>query len=86
VALEPDREFHFETGRALAERPGYPSDDLDAIPAEAVESFAGVGYFLDLSRASGPARRFSIWAAAPEPTASSPPPRLVTLGMSSVST
>jgi SAM-dependent methyltransferase len=49
VALEPDHEFHFETGRALAERLGYPADGLDAIPTEAVESFAGVGYFLDLA-------------------------------------
>ena len=49
VALEPHRDFHFETGRALAERLGYPSHDLDDIPAEAVESFAGVGYFLDLA-------------------------------------
>jgi arsenite methyltransferase len=49
VALEPDREFHFETGRALADLLGYSADDLDAIPAEAVESFAGVGYFLDLA-------------------------------------
>jgi SAM-dependent methyltransferase len=49
VALTPDREFHFETGRALAERLGYPPPDLDAIPAQAVESFAGVGYVLDLA-------------------------------------
>src|SRR5215204_6875992 len=49
VALEPEREFHFETGRALAERLGYPADELDRIPAAAVESFAGVGYFLDLA-------------------------------------
>jgi arsenite methyltransferase len=49
VALEPEREFHFEIGRALAERLGYPAADLDAIPAQAVESFAGVGYFLDLA-------------------------------------
>jgi arsenite methyltransferase len=49
VALEPEHEFHFETGRALAERLGYPTDDLDAIPAAAIESFAGVGYFLDLA-------------------------------------
>jgi arsenite methyltransferase len=49
VALEPDHEFHFETGRPLAERLGYPTDDLDAIPAAAIESFAGVGYFLDLA-------------------------------------
>jgi ubiquinone/menaquinone biosynthesis C-methylase UbiE len=49
VALEPQREFHFETGRPLAERLGYPAADLDRIPAAAIESFAGVGYFLDLA-------------------------------------
>jgi SAM-dependent methyltransferase len=49
VALHPDREFHFETGRALAERLGYPAADLDGIPAAAVDSFAGVGFFLDLA-------------------------------------
>jgi arsenite methyltransferase len=53
VALEPGREFHFETGRPLAERLGYPADQLDRIPAAAIESFAGVGYFLDLA-AIGP--------------------------------
>ena len=49
VALEPEREFHFETGRPLAERLGYPPADLDRIPAAATDSFAGVGYFLDLA-------------------------------------
>ena len=49
VALEPEREFHFETGRPLAERLGYPPAQLDQIPAEAIDSFAGVGYFLDLA-------------------------------------
>lgn len=49
VALEPEHEFHFETGRALAERLGYPAEDLDRIPAGAIESFAGVGYFQDLA-------------------------------------
>ena len=49
VALHPDHEFHFETGRALAERLGYPVADLDRIPAAAIDSFAGVGYFLDLA-------------------------------------
>jgi arsenite methyltransferase len=49
VALEPEHEFHFETGRALAERLGYPTDDLERIPAGAIDSFAGVGYFLDLA-------------------------------------
>ncbi len=49
VALEPEHEFHFETGRPLAERLGYPAQDLDGIPAAAIESFAGVGYFHDLA-------------------------------------
>lgn len=49
VALEPHGDYHFETGRPLAERLGYPSDQLDAIPAGAIDSFAGVGYFLDLA-------------------------------------
>jgi len=49
VALEPAREFHFETGRPLAERLGYPPGDLDRIPGAAIASFAGVGYFLDLA-------------------------------------
>jgi arsenite methyltransferase len=49
VALTPDHEFHFETGRPLAERLGYSASELDRIPAGAVDSFAGVGYFLDLA-------------------------------------
>jgi SAM-dependent methyltransferase len=49
VALEPQREFHFETGRALAERLGYPPSGLDRIPQPAIDSFAGVGYFLDVA-------------------------------------
>jgi arsenite methyltransferase len=49
VALKPEHEFHFETGRPLAERLGYPPAELDRIPAAAIESFAGVGYFLDLA-------------------------------------
>jgi arsenite methyltransferase len=48
VAEEPDGHFHFETGRALAERLGYSTSELDRIPAEAVDSFAGVGCFFDL--------------------------------------
>ena len=49
VAEEPDKEFHFETGRTLAERLGYPAAELDAIPAPAIDSFAGVGYYFDLA-------------------------------------
>jgi arsenite methyltransferase len=48
VAERPHEEFHFETGRRLAERLGYPPEELDRIPDGAVESFAGVGYFFDL--------------------------------------
>lgn len=50
VAEEPFKEFHFETGRTLAERLGYPPGELDAIPREAADSFAGVGYYFDLAR------------------------------------
>ena len=49
VAEEPHKEFHFETGRALAERLGYPPNDLDRIPTAAIESFAGVGFYFDLA-------------------------------------
>ncbi len=49
VADEPDHDFHFETGRPLALRLGYPVGQLDAVPSGALESFAGVGYFLDLA-------------------------------------
>jgi ubiquinone/menaquinone biosynthesis C-methylase UbiE len=49
VALNPNAEFHFEMGRDLAERLGYTSEDLDRIPAESIESFAGVGYYFDLA-------------------------------------
>jgi ubiquinone/menaquinone biosynthesis C-methylase UbiE len=50
VAEQPDGGYHFEMGRTLAERLGYPTDILDQLPAGAVESFAGVGYFFDLAR------------------------------------
>jgi arsenite methyltransferase len=49
VATEPDREYHFELGRPLAERLGYPGEMLDRVPHEAIASFAGVGYFFDLA-------------------------------------
>ena len=49
VADNPHGDFHFETGRVVAERLGYPAEWLDAVPADAVASFAGVGHFLDLA-------------------------------------
>jgi arsenite methyltransferase len=53
VAREEEAELHFEVGRPLALQLGYPRELLDAIPAEALASFAGVGYHLDLA-ALGP--------------------------------
>jgi SAM-dependent methyltransferase len=50
VAEQPHASYHFEMGRALAQRLGYPNELLAGIPEGAVESFAGVGYFFDLAR------------------------------------
>ena len=49
VAREEDAGLHFEVGRDVAARLGYPMELLDAIPKEALASFAGVGYHLDLA-------------------------------------
>jgi arsenite methyltransferase len=49
VAREPHGAFHFELGEAVALRVGYDASRLAGVPAEAVESFAGVGYFFDLA-------------------------------------
>ena len=49
VAEQPHATYHFELGRPLALRLGYAPELLDQIPAGAVESFAGVGYFFDLA-------------------------------------
>jgi ubiquinone/menaquinone biosynthesis C-methylase UbiE len=49
VAREEDADLHFEVGRELATHLGYPKALLDAIPKEALASFAGVGYHLDLA-------------------------------------
>lgn len=43
VALEPDRGFHFHTGRPLARLLGYPDEWLTGIPEASIESFAGTG-------------------------------------------
>jgi arsenite methyltransferase len=49
VAVNPHGEFHFEMGRSMAERLGYSPADLDGIPADAIDSFAGVGHFFHLA-------------------------------------
>ena len=85
VALAPWTEFHFETGRALAEHLGYPSADLDAAPAPAIESFAGVGYFLDLA-AVGPGDRVLDLGSGSGMDSFLPPMRAAPTGRSSAST
>jgi len=44
VAEAPSGKFHFEMGRKLALRLGYTTAELDAVPVESIDSFAGVGY------------------------------------------
>jgi SAM-dependent methyltransferase len=43
VALEPQRGFHFHTGRPLAHLLGYPDEWLVDLPESSIESFAGTG-------------------------------------------
>ena len=50
VAVDPNRTFHFHTGRVNAARLGYESVVVDALPDRAVESFAGVGNPFSLRR------------------------------------
>ena len=56
VAREEEAQLHFAVGRPVALRLGYPRELLDAIPAEALASFAGVGYHLDLAELAPGAR------------------------------
>jgi len=42
VATDPEADYHFHTGRSVAERCRYDLEAVDALPSEAVESFAGV--------------------------------------------
>ena len=50
VASAPAGPYHFHTGRAAAARLGYDSAVVDALPDQAVESFAGVGDPFSLRR------------------------------------
>ena len=43
VALDPERGYHFNTGRAAAAVLGYHDDWLHGVPPGALESFAGTG-------------------------------------------
>jgi arsenite methyltransferase len=50
VASDPGENYHFHTGRPLAQRLGYDPVIVDALPDRAVESFAGVGNPFSLRR------------------------------------
>jgi arsenite methyltransferase len=43
IAMNPNGDHHCHTGRRLALMLGYPAKLVDALPYQAVESFAGVG-------------------------------------------
>ena len=43
VANQPERGFHFHTGRRLADILGYREDWLEKVPSSAIESMAGTG-------------------------------------------
>ncbi|HZO30100.1 MAG TPA: methyltransferase domain-containing protein [Chloroflexota bacterium] len=43
VATQPEKGFHFHTGRPLAAMLGYDPSETDPLPDSAIESFAGVG-------------------------------------------
>ncbi|MBI2912598.1 MAG: methyltransferase domain-containing protein [Chloroflexi bacterium] len=43
VALEPEKGFHFHTGRPLAQMLGYDDALLDPLPRGTIDSFAGTG-------------------------------------------
>src|SRR5262249_18379443 len=51
VATEPERGFHFHTGRPLCRLLGYDDAWLDGIPEPTIASFAGTGNPLSLGLA-----------------------------------
>ncbi|MBI4313053.1 MAG: methyltransferase domain-containing protein [Chloroflexi bacterium] len=50
VAQEPEKGFHFHTGRPLAGMLGYVGEDIDSLPQGAVDSFAGTGNPFSMGR------------------------------------
>jgi len=50
VALDPEKGFHFHTGRPLAAMLGYDEADVDWLPPSTVESFAGTGNPFSMGR------------------------------------
>jgi hypothetical protein len=62
VAVQPESDFLFPTGRAWARDLGYPAE-IERVPDGAVESFAGVANSFSLGRL-GPASACSTLVAA----------------------
>ncbi len=50
VALDPEKGFHFHTGRPLAAMLGYGLEEVDSLPSSVVESFAGTGNPFSMGR------------------------------------
>jgi SAM-dependent methyltransferase len=50
VAAEPERDFHFHTGRRLAAIVGYNDDWLEGVPEATIASFAGTGNPFSIGR------------------------------------
>jgi SAM-dependent methyltransferase len=44
VAVAPNHEYHFHTGRRAALQVGYDADVLDDVPDQALEAFAGIAH------------------------------------------
>lgn len=64
VARDPRAERRFALGRASALALGYAAPDLDALPPEAVERFAGVGCPLSLGGIPAGARVLDLGAGS----------------------
>jgi arsenite methyltransferase len=50
VAQEPEKGFHFHTGKPLARMLGYEDAEIDASPPATVDSFAGTGNPLSMGQ------------------------------------
>jgi arsenite methyltransferase len=64
VASDPQKGFHFHTGRALARRLEYADEWLEDIPEPSIESFAGTGNPFSLGELSAGDRVVDVGSGA----------------------
>ena len=64
VAIAPDGDYHFHTGRPLTRRLGYDDETVAALPDAAVESFAGIANPFSLRRLEAGERVVDIGSGA----------------------